>query len=126
MNPDDSRSLDSQINAALVRLGVTGDCPELVRLLAEGLDKHGHDHHELSDLTYWSDIDVARGALATELDLVLCQHIYHSGVITALSLDLPERCANLCFGGAKLNRLFMAASQSIYALYVNTQGAVGG
>ena len=39
---------------------------------------------------------------------------------------LPERCANLCFGGVKRNRLFMAASQSIYALYVNTQGAVGG
>lgn len=37
---------------------------------------------------------------------------------------LPERCANLCFGGAKRNRLFMAASHSLYALYVNTQGAV--
>jgi len=36
---------------------------------------------------------------------------------------LPEKCANLCFGGAKRNRLFMAASQSIYALYVETQGA---
>ena len=39
---------------------------------------------------------------------------------------LPERCANLCFGGAKRNRLFMAASQSIYSLYVEAQGAVGG
>jgi gluconolactonase len=39
---------------------------------------------------------------------------------------LPERCANLCFGGQKRNRLFMAASQSVYALYVETQGAVGG
>ena len=39
---------------------------------------------------------------------------------------LPERCANVCFGGAMRNRLFMAASQSIYALYVNTQGAPGG
>jgi gluconolactonase len=39
---------------------------------------------------------------------------------------LPERCANLCFGGVKRNRLFMAASQSIYSLYVETQGAVGG
>ena len=39
---------------------------------------------------------------------------------------LPERCANLCFGGRKRNRLFMAASQSLYALYVNTQGVVGG
>jgi gluconolactonase len=41
-------------------------------------------------------------------------------------IKLPERCANLCFGGQKRNRLFMAASQSLYALYVNTQGAPGG
>jgi gluconolactonase len=39
---------------------------------------------------------------------------------------LPERCANLCFGGLKRNRLFMAASQSIYSLYVEAQGAVDG
>ncbi len=38
-------------------------------------------------------------------------------------IALPERCANLCFGGLHRNRLFMAASQSIYALYVNTRGA---
>ncbi|UTD25643.1 SMP-30/gluconolactonase/LRE family protein [Bradyrhizobium sp. WD16] len=38
-------------------------------------------------------------------------------------IALPERCANLCFGGRRRNRLFMAASQSIYALYVNTRGA---
>jgi gluconolactonase len=36
---------------------------------------------------------------------------------------LPEKCANICFGGVKRNRLFMAASQSIYALYVEAQGA---
>ena len=35
---------------------------------------------------------------------------------------LPERCANLCFGGRKRNRLFMTASQSVYALYVEAQG----
>jgi gluconolactonase len=39
---------------------------------------------------------------------------------------LPERCANVCFGGRKRNRLFMAACQSVYALYVETQGAIGG
>jgi gluconolactonase len=39
---------------------------------------------------------------------------------------LPERCANVCFGGIKRNRLFMAASQSIYSLYVESQGAPGG
>ena len=37
-------------------------------------------------------------------------------------IHLPERCANLCFGGAKMNRLFMASSHSLYALYVNVQG----
>jgi gluconolactonase len=41
-------------------------------------------------------------------------------------IALPERCANLCFGGLKRNRLFMAASHSLFALYVNTQGAMGG
>ena len=41
-------------------------------------------------------------------------------------IKLPERCANVAFGGRRRNRLFMAASQSIYALYVNTQGAPGG
>jgi gluconolactonase len=41
-------------------------------------------------------------------------------------IALPERCANLCFGGRKQNRLFMAASQSLYSVYVNTQGAPGG
>jgi gluconolactonase len=41
-------------------------------------------------------------------------------------IRLPERCANVCFGGAHRNRLFMAASHSIYSLYVNTQGAIGG
>jgi gluconolactonase len=38
-------------------------------------------------------------------------------------IRLPEVCGNLTFGGPKRNRLFMAASQSIYALYVGTQGA---
>jgi gluconolactonase len=41
-------------------------------------------------------------------------------------IGLPERAANVCFGGRKRNRLFMAASHSVYALYVNTQGAPGG
>ena len=38
-------------------------------------------------------------------------------------IRLPECCANLCFGGKKRNRLFMTASQSLYAVYVETQGA---
>jgi gluconolactonase len=38
-------------------------------------------------------------------------------------IHLPERCANVCFGGRHRNRLFMAAVHSVYALHVNTQGA---
>ena len=36
---------------------------------------------------------------------------------------LPEVCANVSFGGPKRNRLFMVASQSLYAVHFNTQGA---
>ena len=36
---------------------------------------------------------------------------------------LPETVSNLCFGGVKRNRLFITASQSLYAVYVETQGA---
>ena len=41
-------------------------------------------------------------------------------------IRLPETCANVCFGGPKRNRLFMTAGQSLYAVYVNTQGAAPG
>jgi gluconolactonase len=38
-------------------------------------------------------------------------------------IRLPEICGNVAFGGPKGNRLFMCGSQSLYAVYVNTQGA---
>jgi len=38
-------------------------------------------------------------------------------------IRLPETCANISFGGQKRNRLFMAASSSLYTVYVETQGA---
>ena len=41
-------------------------------------------------------------------------------------VHLPERCANICFGGRNRNRLFMAAAQSLYSLYVNAHGVPGG
>jgi gluconolactonase len=41
-------------------------------------------------------------------------------------IHLPERCANLCFGGRNRNRLLMTAAQSLFSLYVNAQGAPGG
>jgi gluconolactonase len=39
-------------------------------------------------------------------------------------IKLPERCANLTFGGPKNNRLYMTSSHSLYALYVEAHGAV--
>ncbi len=38
-------------------------------------------------------------------------------------IHLPAPCANLCFGGAKKNRLFMTCSQSLFSVYVETIGA---
>ena len=58
-----------------------------------------------------------------ELDGV---HVFAADGTLIGRIALPERCANVCFGGRKRNRLFMAASQSLYALYVNTQGVAGG
>ncbi len=50
--------------------------------------------------------------------------VYDTGGKPIGHVHLPERCANLCFGGAQNNRLFMASSHSLYALFVNAQGAV--
>ena len=36
---------------------------------------------------------------------------------------IPETVANVCFGGPKRNRLFICASTSLYAVFLNTHGA---
>jgi len=53
-------------------------------------------------------------------------NIFNSEAKLIGRIDLPERCANLCFGGRYRNRLLMTASTSVYSLYVNTQGVAGG
>ena len=50
-------------------------------------------------------------------------HIFAPAGTRIGQILLPEICANLCFGGTKRNRLFMAASQSISTVYVETRGA---
>ena len=69
----------------------------------------------------WCGFGSSGGAQAAELDGV---RVYDPSGKAIGHIHLPERCANLCFGGAKNNRLFMAASHSLYALFVNVQGAV--
>ena len=63
----------------------------------------------------------APGSSAEALDGVV---VYDREGRPLAHIHLPERCANVCFGGANNNRLFMASSHSLYALYVNTRGAV--
>jgi len=49
-------------------------------------------------------------------------HVFAPDGTVIGKIHLPEVCANLCFGGVKRNRLFMTASQSIYSIYVGTEG----
>jgi gluconolactonase len=63
----------------------------------------------------------APGAKSEGLDGV---RVYDPQGVALAHIHLPERCANLCFGGRHGNRVFMAASHSVYALFVNVQGAV--
>ncbi len=64
------------------------------------------------------------GAPGADLDDLDGVRVYDRDGRPLAHIALPERCANVCFGGAKRNRLFMAASHSLYAVYVNTRGAV--
>ncbi len=50
-------------------------------------------------------------------------HIFATDGTRIGQIRLPEICSNVCFGGTKRNRLFMTASQSLYAVYVETTGA---
>ena len=51
-------------------------------------------------------------------------HCYaHDGVLIG-KIGVPEVVSNVCFGGIKRNRLFICASTSLYAIYVNAAGAL--
>jgi gluconolactonase len=52
--------------------------------------------------------------------------VYNPDGRQVAKIHTPERVANLCFGGAKRNRLFMAGTTSLYALFTNAQGAAQG
>jgi gluconolactonase len=64
---------------------------------------------------------VGWGMGAEELDGVA---VFSSSGKPIGRIQIPERVANVCFGGRYRNRLFMAASTSVYSVFVNTQGAV--
>ncbi|MDO9095678.1 MAG: SMP-30/gluconolactonase/LRE family protein [Rubrivivax sp.] len=66
----------------------------------------------------------SNGAPGADLEALDGVRVYNADGVALAHIHLPERCANVCFGGPKNNRLFMAASHSLYALHVNTRGAV--
>jgi gluconolactonase len=49
-------------------------------------------------------------------------HVYDPDGTLLGKLLVPEVVSNLCFGGAKRNRLFLTATTSLYSLYLNTNG----
>ncbi len=59
------------------------------------------------------------GAMAGERGV----RVFAPDATPLLQIELPERAANICFGGPVGNRIFMTAQQSLYALYVATRGA---
>jgi gluconolactonase len=65
------------------------------------------------------------GAAGADLEALDGVRVYDSTGLPLAHIHLPERCANVCFGGPMNNRLFMAASHSLYALHLNVRGAVG-
>ena len=84
----------------------------------DGFDKLGHSDGIRADVdgNIWS----SAGWVGEGYDGV---HIFAPNGDRIGQILLPENCANLCFGGRKRNRLFMTASQSLYAVYTDAVGA---
>jgi gluconolactonase len=51
-------------------------------------------------------------------------HCYTPDGVLIGKVKVPEVVANVCFGGPKRNRLFICATTSVYAIYVNAAGAI--
>ena len=74
----------------------------------------------------WHDgfrVDVHGNVWLSAGDGVYC--VASSGRLLG-KIRIPEAVANMCFGGAKLNRLFICATTSLYAVYLNTRAAPRG
>ena len=50
-------------------------------------------------------------------------HVYAPDGTLIGKIKVPEVVANVCFGGPKRNRLYICATTSLYAVYVNARGA---
>jgi gluconolactonase len=94
------------------------------KVLVTADDKGGLDGFKVDvDGNLWCGWG-SSGAADAKAELLDGVKVFNSAGKAIGFIHLPERCPNLVFGGAKKNRLFMASSHSVYALYVETRGAV--
>ena len=104
------------------------DGPHHVRRFAVGADARSLSGGEVfatcpAGLYDGLRVDVHDNVWLSAGDGVHCHA--HDGTLLGKIL-VPETVANLCFGGAKLNRLFICATTSLYAVYLNTRAAPRG
>jgi gluconolactonase len=95
-----------------------GKGKEYVSMALKGFDKAGFADGIRADTD--GNIWVGAGWVGDGYDGV---HIFAPDGTRIGQILLPEICSNVCFGGPKRNRLYMTASQSLYAVYVEAQGA---
>jgi gluconolactonase len=123
-SPDESKLyvIESRARPRKIRVfDVTGDGTTLAsnRVLVDAADGTPDGFRVDVDGNLWC----GWGMGSPELDGV---RVFNPAGEPIGHIGLPERCANVCFGGRWRNRLFMASCTSLYALYVNTQGVAGG
>lgn len=63
--------------------------------------------------------DTSGNIWASAVDGVHC--LSPDGVLIG-KIQIPELVANVCFGGAKLNRLFICGTTSLYSVFLNVNG----
>ena len=93
----------------------------VAKAAATGIDVLGLTDHDTT--AGWAGAVAALPAGMTLVPGVEVSAVWDPDGTRIGQIRLPEGCANVCFGGPKRNRLFMAASKSLYAVYVNTRGA---
>ena len=98
--------------------GTLSKAKEFISMRMDGFDKPGNADGIRADVD--GNIWASAGWIGDGYDGV---HIFHPDGTRIGLIKLPEICSNVCFGGKKRNRLFMTASQSVYAVYTDAQGA---
>lgn len=91
---------------------------EFASMALDGFDKAGFADGIRADVD--GNVWASAGWVGDGYDGV---HIFAPSGDRIGQIRLPEICSNVCFGGTKRNRLFMTGSTSLYAVYVETQGA---